>query len=41
VTPRGQHVRMDLTAWLRNPFNPTDDPNAPPPPEPEQLELPL
>jgi hypothetical protein len=25
VTPRGQFVRLDLNAWLRNPFTPSDD----------------
>jgi hypothetical protein len=27
VTPRGQFVRLDTNAWLRNPFNPTNAPS--------------
>jgi hypothetical protein len=25
VTPHGQAVRLDLNAWLRNPYTPADD----------------
>lgn len=27
VTPRGQFVRLDTNAWLRNPFTPTNEPS--------------
>lgn len=47
VTPTGQLVRLDRTAWLGNPFDPTTGDTPTPPaadpaaPAPEQLALPL
>jgi len=40
VTPRGQHVRLDLNVWLRNPFNPPTPLSQPEVPAPPVTEVP-